>query len=350
MALKDYSPFLSPSILMRLRDLLNNFIFDEALILCPLVQDYFKIIELLKIVRDISKRSILFTPIISIGYFKFKDIIDSIDELVLVACDVEDLNKCNMFIESLQSLGFEDISLYWVLNSLNIYNTLAVIDYCMRRQLRLRIGPALYKSYSEVDLDKTLSSLNLRLGCIYGYLYGHLAKKAYYNDFPITVLTRPCNTSYPCRRLYIHPLGLLKKCPLQDINGKYIDQVKVTDITKILYSECKPVKHLMPRITPRITIDMVLEDNLVINEKILELLEIIDYTKSIRSASLVLGIHPSTAIRRLKELEVKLGVQLVKTRRGGQDRGGAELTSEGREVINLYRRVKKNIMKVLSEE
>jgi len=347
---KDYSPFLSPSILMKFKDVLNDFLFDEAITLCPIIQDYFRFVELLRIIKGISKRNILFIPAVSVNSFRFKDIVNIVDELVIVSCNVEELVKCNMFVESLQSLGFEDISLYWVLNSLNAHSTLAVIDYCMRRQIKLRVGPALYNSYSEVDIDKTLTSLGIRIGCVYGYLYGHLAKKAYYNEFPITILTRPCNTSYPCRRLFIHPLGLLKKCPLQSDKGKYIGQAKVTDITKIIYSECKPRKHSMPRLTPKIIIGMIVRDDVAIDEKSLELLEIIDYTKSIRSASLVLGIHPSTAIKKLRELETKLGLRLVKTRRGGQDRGRTELTSEGKEVVNLYRRIKKNIMKVLSEE
>ena len=348
---EDVNVSLSPLVLSKIKELLGGYKFDEAIITCPQNVNDERFQEIINIVNDLAEKTILFISTSTLRNIHTRLILDKVDELVITSCTLTSSALQDKFIEVLQSSGFENISLYWIINALNVNYLVTIIDYCMKRQIKLRIGPSIYGEACNLDVEKVMENINVRIGCIFGILYGYIARRAYYDNFPLTILTKPCNLGYSCRKLYIRPPGFVSKCPLLGNKGKYIDEVASIDLTKIIFSECPFINNNRERLlklTPKVAIEVLVNNNTIVDEKTLELLEIIDYTKSIRSASLVLGIHPSTAVKKIKELEAKLGVRIVRTRRGGVDRGGTELTSEGKKLVNLYRRIKKSIIEATS--
>ena len=70
-----------------------------------------------------------------------------------------------------------------------------------------------------------------------------------------------------------------------------------------------------------------------VDEDVLELLRLIRATGSVNKAALKLGIPYSTAVRRIKVLEARLGLKLVLSTRGGVNGGGSMLTREALEII-----------------
>ncbi len=69
---------------------------------------------------------------------------------------------------------------------------------------------------------------------------------------------------------------------------------------------------------------------------IAELLRRVDATHSLRAASLGMGMAYSKAWRIMKETEAQLGFRLLHSTTGGHNGGGAELTAEGRAMLEKY--------------
>ena len=70
---------------------------------------------------------------------------------------------------------------------------------------------------------------------------------------------------------------------------------------------------------------------------VLWLLEEIDKSKSLRSASINMGLSYSKAYGMLKRLEEEVGRPFVERKRGGANREGLELTPFARSYMDLYR-------------
>ena len=70
---------------------------------------------------------------------------------------------------------------------------------------------------------------------------------------------------------------------------------------------------------------------------VLWLLEEIDKSKSLRSASINMGLSYSKAYGMLKRLEEEVGRPFVERKRGGASREGLELTPFARNYMELYR-------------
>ena len=70
---------------------------------------------------------------------------------------------------------------------------------------------------------------------------------------------------------------------------------------------------------------------------VLWLLEEIDKSKSLRSASINMGLSYSKAYGMLKRLEDEVGRPFVERKRGGATREGLELTPFARSYMDLYR-------------
>ncbi len=71
---------------------------------------------------------------------------------------------------------------------------------------------------------------------------------------------------------------------------------------------------------------------------IAELLEKIDTVKSIRKATMDMGMAYSKAWSIIKTAENSLGFSLLKSTAGGAGGGGAVLTEKGREFLLTYRK------------
>ena len=70
---------------------------------------------------------------------------------------------------------------------------------------------------------------------------------------------------------------------------------------------------------------------------VLWLLEEIDKSKALRSASINMGLSYSKAYGMLKRLEEEVGRPFVERKRGGASREGLELTPFARNYMELYR-------------
>ena len=87
---------------------------------------------------------------------------------------------------------------------------------------------------------------------------------------------------------------------------------------------------------------LVLEPEVAIGPGKADLLEAIGRTGSIAAAGRDLGMSYKRAWSLIEALNRDFGAPLVATSKGGQTRGGAELTALGRDVLDLYRRMEAN--------
>ncbi len=69
---------------------------------------------------------------------------------------------------------------------------------------------------------------------------------------------------------------------------------------------------------------------------IAELLRRVDGARSLRAAAAEMGMAYSKAWRIIKECEEALGMRLLNSTTGGHHGGGAELTPEGRDMLDKY--------------
>jgi molybdate transport system regulatory protein len=74
-----------------------------------------------------------------------------------------------------------------------------------------------------------------------------------------------------------------------------------------------------------------------------ELLDALDKYKSIKKASEITGISYPKAIRLLKTFKEELGFDAVVSVKGGNTRGGTFLTDKGRQVLECYREIEREI-------
>lgn len=327
---------------------LSGFLFDEAVILCPNPYHHPRVSYIIDAVNKIAKKISVFTPIIYIPRLIRNDL-TYVDELVIVASTPGDLAKNDRYIKSLMSLGIENISIYLALRptypSLDIVHE--AIDFCKKYGIRLRLGEPPYASIQLLDLPGILRRRGYEVTLPYGYRYGYRAMTAWINDYMVTVLTKPLDGK--CRKLYVDPHGRLHKCPFMD---QYIDllqhEVSLSDVRRIIYSKC-PIKCLGEELIPKIEISLMTCKNVEIPKDILDLLELINNTRSFRTACRLLGYNPSTYVEKIHKLEKKLGVKLIDTLKGGKARGSTILTREALRIIEEYRRVREIISEKLFE-
>jgi len=80
------------------------------------------------------------------------------------------------------------------------------------------------------------------------------------------------------------------------------------------------------------------------------LLRAIERQGSITKAAKELGLSYKFAWDQLADMEKKLGVPVISTKRGGITRGGAELTGLGRRLIKRYEKVEKLVKGTITGE
>ena len=83
---------------------------------------------------------------------------------------------------------------------------------------------------------------------------------------------------------------------------------------------------------------------------VLWLLEEIDKSKSLRSASINMGLSYSKAYGMLKRLEEEVGRPFVERKRGGASREGLELTPFARNYMELYREFQTSVKEAAEKE
>jgi molybdate transport system regulatory protein len=79
------------------------------------------------------------------------------------------------------------------------------------------------------------------------------------------------------------------------------------------------------------------DGSFLVGPRYIRLLEGVDRTGTIRGACRESGLSYRTCLNRIQRMERTLGAPMVTTRRGGAERGGAELTPAARDLIRVYR-------------
>ncbi len=82
------------------------------------------------------------------------------------------------------------------------------------------------------------------------------------------------------------------------------------------------------------------KDRFVMGEGRARILRLIAVTGSISEAAKGMNMSYRHAWGEVKAMEKAVGEPLVRTRRGGEDRGGTELTEPGRELLDVYHRLR----------
>ena len=88
---------------------------------------------------------------------------------------------------------------------------------------------------------------------------------------------------------------------------------------------------------PEVRIDIARYDK-VLTQELSQLLELIDQTGSIQSASACMHMSYTSAWRKLNKIEKDLGFPMIERYPGGTMGGGSHLTPEGKKLLSAYRR------------
>lgn len=89
---------------------------------------------------------------------------------------------------------------------------------------------------------------------------------------------------------------------------------------------------------PRAKLWVEHEGRLALSDYRLRLLEIVERTHSLADAASELGLSYRRAWGKIKEMEANTGHRLVVSRVGGAGGGHTELTPQGRDLVERYRR------------
>lgn len=95
--------------------------------------------------------------------------------------------------------------------------------------------------------------------------------------------------------------------------------------------------------TPAFQLRLVADKDVVIGPGKADLLEAIDRSGSIASASRELGMSYKKAWQLIETMNRHFATPLIDTRMGGSRRGGATLTPLGREVLEHYRALERRL-------
>ena len=108
-------------------------------------------------------------------------------------------------------------------------------------------------------------------------------------------------------------------------------------------------KRRPPRLRARSKVWLERDGEPVFGDGKADLLETIDEAGSLRAASDALEISYRALWGRLRGMEQRLGVTLVARTAGGAGGGSAQLTPDGRELLDQYRRFRDGLNEIVDE-
>jgi molybdate transport system regulatory protein len=79
------------------------------------------------------------------------------------------------------------------------------------------------------------------------------------------------------------------------------------------------------------------DGSFLVGPRYIRLLEGIERTGTLRGGCDATGLSYRTCMNRVRRMEQTLGVAMIETRRGGAERGGAELTPAAHQLVRVYR-------------
>jgi len=327
---------------------IRDFIFNEAVILCPNPLCNPKILDIISVISKVSKRIYLFMPMSSIGRMRDRRILENIDELVMVTTTPEDFKVNEGNLKVILSQGFTNLALYIAVgsHSINMENILSLVSKGKEYGLRIRIGEIPYSATLTLDIKPIFAKKGYSVGFSYGTLYGYTASMAFIGNYPITILAKPLTGE--CRKLFIDPYGRVSKCPLQSSYVK-VENVTSDILRSLIFSEC-PIRCRRFELIPKIEISLLTPDGKEIPSEILSLLEVISHVNSLRAACFIMGFPPSTYVEKIKKVEKDLGIKLLISKKGGREKGVTVLTDEARRILRMYKEIRDIVSENLYSE
>lgn len=328
--------------LEKLKAHLDEFRFDETLIICPNPLLHPKINIIISEIEEISRKIVLFLPIGVSRRLLSRKILERIDLVSLVIPSHNDLKNGIHTIKMLLSQGIDNLEAYIFLDSsYDFAEILSSIDICKKYGLKTVLGPKFY-TYPCADkfIEEISKKENVEIGLHYGIKYFYDAIKLFIDNYPVTILTSP--TGEECKTLYLNPYGNFSKCPPSGVEISYREITK-GELRKMLFSSCVMNRETVS-VFPRINVSLVTKEGVEIPSDILELLELISQVNSFRAACKALGVPPSTYWEKIQTLERKLGRSLIISIKGGRKKGITMLTEFAKEFLNKYREVREKVL------
>jgi len=339
---------LPPEALEVLTSNLEDFKFDEGILICPNPLLHPKIDVITRETGKLCRKIVLFLPVSVSRSFLHKTSLENVDFISLIIPSYKDLKSNLQTVKMLLSQGIDNLEAYILLDFNSDFAELfSIIDLCKSYGLKIILGPSLYTSpYADKFLEKIVKKENVEIGLHYGRKYFYNAIKIFIDNYPVTLLTSP--SAENCRTLYLNPYGNFSKCPLSKFEVNY-KRITRKDLRKMLFSPC-PVSQKVIRLSPKIQVSFVTKEGVEIPGEVLELLELISQINSFRAACKVLGVSPSTYWEKIKSLEEKLDISLIISVRGGRKKGATILTEFAKELLNEYREVREKAIVSLYED
>ncbi|WP_238516371.1 winged helix-turn-helix domain-containing protein [Thermococcus onnurineus] len=336
---------LPGDVLPRIASLLDGFRFDEGILMCPNPFLHPKIKIIYDELRDISKRVTVFIPLTASLSNLRVDVLADVDMISIIVPPMIDIKRGDTLIRALESRGIDHIEAYLVFNSSSDPGEiLRKIGECMKRGLRITVGPSLFSPPSgDMFIESISARKDVELGLHYGRKYLYSAMKVFLNDYPITLLMSPMD---PCRHLYVNPYGIISKCPNSNFSVSYREMTREL-LRKIFFSPCPNNKN--PSFVPKVEISFVTSSGIKIPGDIMELLELISQTRSFRAACKIMGVSPSTYWERIRDIEEKLGRRLIVSVKGGRKKGITVLTGVALDLLKEYQRIRERVLLSLNE-
>lgn len=333
--------------LEKLRFYLDDFKFNEGLLLCPNPLLHSKINIIIHEIRELCRKITLFLPVSVSKNLLHRTSLENVDFISLVIPSYRELKTNIQTVKMLLSQGIDNLEAYVLLDSnYDFVNVLSIIDLCKSYGLKITIGPKFYNSpNTDKFIEKVAKKENVEIGLHYGKKYFYNAIKVFIENYPITVLTS--TSGEKCRTLYLSPYGNFSKCPHSRFEINY-RRITREELRKMLFSPCV-ISHNTIGLSPRINVYFVAKDGIEILGDILELLELISQVNSFRAACKALGVSPSTYWERIKNLEEKLGVALLISVRGGRKKGITILTDFAKELLREYKHIREKVLVSLYE-
>ncbi len=96
----------------------------------------------------------------------------------------------------------------------------------------------------------------------------------------------------------------------------------------------------------QIYVKVILEDQdgvFFMGSGLVALLEGIDRNRSVRAAAREMSLSYPKALRMIRTVESGLGTDIVTRRKGGHERGGAELTPQGKVFLRRFERLQQRV-------
>ncbi len=309
----------------------------ECVILCSSPTKHPHLYEILEHLDAICRHIRMAVPL-SEALTMPRRCIEFLDELALVVARgilCSDKDRIEHVLKTVATSGTENVWLYVVYEDpKSIELALNVLEYASRLGIRIRVGEKLYISMNHVDVRSELMRMGIDVGLPYGEVYGYKASIAMVNGYPITVLFKD---PYSCSSIYLDYDGKLYRCYRVKTIGIDLakDIVDPLEVRRIMSMKCPEMKDMLPVIS----IGIKVRDTYIPSD-VLQLLELIDFVRSVRKACAVLGSSASTCVEKIRKVEKSLGVKLVQSFRGGKEGGYTILTTEGRAIVEMYRRIR----------